>query len=195
MNNQNHIENVIHRTYNILQRVYEYQQEKNPIENVVDTGSRILFPKYRNGKTRFSEQELRFIFIEQLNIEIEECNWDVYYSVETPTQYRYKFKDEETPQVFKRENKGQSAQFDLVIHDNRFNRIALIEFKANNASIAHHDKDFLKLQEEGTDSVMKYFLEVVKSSNAGTINSLNEKKSAYSGVFKCWSCSEKKYII
>lgn len=195
MNNQEHIENVIKRSYDILQKVYELQQENAPRKNIQDSGSRILFPTYRNGNTRFSEQELRFIFVEQLNIEITEHKWDVFYSVETPTKYRYKFKDEITPQVYKDENKGQSAQFDLVIHDNRFNRIALIEFKANNASIAHHDKDFLKLKEEGSDSVMTYFLEVVKSSDAGTIDSLKEKKTAYSGVFKCWSCSEKKYII
>lgn len=195
MNNQEHIENVIKRSYDILQKVYELQQENAPRKNIQDSGSRILFPTYRNGNTRFSEQELRFIFVEQLNIEIAEHKWDVFYSVETPTKYRYKFKDEITPQVYKDENKGQSAQFDLVIHDNRFNRIALIEFKANNASIAHHDKDFLKLKEEGSDSVMTYFLEVVKSSDAGTVDSLKEKKTAYSGVFKCWSCSEKKYII
>lgn len=195
MTNQEHIENVIKRTYNILQNVYELQQENAPEKNIRHSGSRILFPKYRNGATRFSEQELRFIFVEQLNIEIKEHKWDVYYSVETPTEYRYKIKDEITPQVYKDEDKGQSAQFDLVIHDNIFNRIVLIEFKANNASIAHHDKDFKKLEEEGSDTVMTYFLEAVKSSDAGTVASLNKKKSAFSGVFKCWSCSEKKYII
>ena len=195
MNNREHIENIINRSYNILQKVYENQQEKTAVKIVPDNGSRILFPKYRNGETRFSEQELRIIFIEQLNIEIKEHKWDVYYSVETPTQYRYKFKGEETPLVFKDEKKGRSAQFDLVIHDNKFNRIALIEFKANNASVAHHNKDFLKLEEEGSNSVFTYFLEVVKSSDAGTKNSLNQKISTYTGVFRCWSCSEKKYII
>ena len=183
MNNREHIENIINRSYNILQKVYEKQQEKTAVKIVPDNGSRILFPKYRNGETRFSE------------LEIKEHKWDVYYSVETPTQYRYKFKGEETPLVFKDEKKGQSAQFDLVIHDNKFNRIALIEFKANNASVAHHNKDFLKLEEEGSNSVFTYFLEVVKSSDAGTKNSLNQKISTYTGVFRCWSCSEKKYII
>lgn len=195
MGNKEHIENVINRSYNILQRVYEQQQENMGGNKAIDSNSRILFPAYRKGKTRFSEQELKFIFVEQLNIEISEYNWDVYYSVETPTKYRYKFKDEERPKVYKEENKGQSAQFDLVIHDNRFNRIALIEFKANNASIAHHQKDFLKLQEEGSDSILTYFLEVVKSSNKDTIENIKKKISTYKGVFRCWSCSDGKYII
>ena len=197
MNNKEHIENVIKRSYDILQTVYEQPKENGNVtdkNNIQDSGSRILLPKYRTGKTRFSEQELRFIFVEQLNIEIKEHNWDVFYSVETPTSFRYIFKGG-TPKVFKDEEDGKSAQFDLVIHDNKFNRIALIEFKANNASVAHHEKDFLKLKEEGSDTVMTYFLEVVKSSDAATVDSLKEKKTTYSGVFKCWSCSEKKYII
>jgi len=195
MGNQEHIENVIRRSFNILQKVYEQQQEIMGGETVFDSNSRILFPKYRSGGTRFSEQELKFIFVEQLNIEISENNWDVYYSVETPTKYRYKFKGEKTPIVYKEENKGQSAQFDLVIHDNKFNRIALIEFKANNAPISHHQKDFLKLQEEGSENTLTYFLEVVKSSDIRTINNLKEKSSEYKGVFRCWSCSEGKFII
>lgn len=195
MGNQEHIENVIHRSFNILQKVYEQQKEIMGGKTVVDSNSRILFPKYRSGKTRFCEQELKFIFVEQLNLEISEHHWDVYYSVETPTKFRYKFKDEEKPKVYKEENEGKSAQFDLVIHDNKYNRIALIEFKANNAPIFHHQKDFLKLQAEGSDNILTYFLEVVKSSDKGTINNLKKKSSEYKGVFRCWSCSEGKFII
>ena len=68
MGNQEHIENVIRRSFNILQKVYEQQQEIMGGETVFDSNSRILFPKYRSGETRFSEQELKFIFVEQLNI-------------------------------------------------------------------------------------------------------------------------------
>ena len=80
MNNKEHIENVIKRSYDILQTVYEQQKENGNVtdkNNIQDSGSRILFPKYRTGKTRFSEQELRFIFVEQLNIEIR-CLYYIY---------------------------------------------------------------------------------------------------------------------
>lgn len=193
---QRHIENVIETTYKIIQSVYENQQENNPPKtNMTAPQSRIIFPKYRNGKTRFSEQELRFVFVEQLNKEISK-GWNVYYSIETPTSKKYKFKDEKKPIVINDNDKGgQSAQFDLVIHDSNYNRIALIEFKANNASVEHHEKDFFKLSNEGSNKVLTYFLEIVKSSDNGTSNNLLEKKRNFRGNFRCWSCEKKGYII
>lgn len=51
------------------------------------------FPKYsgryRNGETRISEQELRFIFVEQFNKYCKNNSWNAYYSVETPTEEKY----------------------------------------------------------------------------------------------------------
>ncbi len=172
-----HIENVISRTYKIIQSVYEHQKEAEGRKSgAPEPLSRIIYPQYRKeGCTRFSEQELRFVFVEQLNKEIQD-GWDVYYSVETPTKKRYKFKDEEHPKVFDENEKGgQSAQFDLVIHDNKYQRIALIEFKANNSPAKDHEKDFVKLNSEGSDTILTYFLEIVKSSDGGTTNNLKEK--------------------
>ena len=196
MTHQEHIENVIRRTYNIVQAVFEKQQEICPVkDNMPNSGSRIIFPKYRKNVTRFSEQKLRFVFVEQLNREIA-SGWDVYYSVETPTRYKYKFKNETHPVVIRDNSKeGQSAQFDLVIHNNIFERIILIEFKANNASVQHHEKDFLKLESEGDNDILTYFLEIVKSSDKGTSESLLEKCNTYKGHFLCWSCSQKDFII
>lgn len=196
MSTKEHIEQIIERTYEIVQSVYVNQQENNcNLSETYVPRSRIIFPKYRSGETRFSEQELRFVFVEQLNEEIRQ-GWDVYYSVETPTNKKYKFKDEPTPKVFEANEKGgQSAQFDLVIHDSSFNRIALIEFKANNATKEHHDKDFLKLKEEGSADTLTYFLEIVKSSDSGTSNSIQDKKKDFGGGFKCWSCSKGGYLI
>ena len=59
----------------------------------------------------------------------------------------------------------------------------------------HHDKDFLKLKEEGSADTLTYFLEIVKSSNSGTSNSIQDKKKNFGGVFKCWSCSKGGYLI
>ena len=197
METKEHIERIIRNTYEIIQSVFEHQKEADGPKSVADEPlSRIIYPQYRKeGCTRFSEQELRFVFVEQLNKEIHD-GWDVYYSVETPTKNRYKFKDEEHPKVIKEnEEGGQSAQFDLVIHDNKFQRIALIEFKANNTLTKHHEKDFVKLNSEGSDTVLTYFLEIVKSSDEGTISNLEEKKQSFNGEFRCWSCSERDYII
>ena len=196
METKKHIERIICNTYEIIQSVYENQKEAEGRKtDAPKPQSRIIFPQYRKkGKTRFSEQELRFVFVEQLNKEIDN-GWDVYYSIETPTRERYKFKDVEYPKVCKEGEEGMSAQFDLVIHDNNYQRIALIEFKANNTLAKHHEKDFVKLNEEGSENVLTYFLEIVKSSDDNTIGSLEKKKESYKGDFRCWSCSEKRFII
>lgn len=198
METKEHIERIICNTYEIIQSVYENQKEaEGRKSDAPKPQSRIIYPKYRNNKTRFSEQELRFIFVEQLNKEISEGEgWDVYYSIETPTTKRYKFKDEEYPKVYgENEKGGQSAQFDLVIHNNKYQRIALIEFKANNTLAMHHEKDFVKLNEEGSENVLTYFLEIVKSSDNNTIGSLEKKKESYKGEFRCWSCGKNRFII
>lgn len=197
METKEHIERIISRTFEIVQSVYDNQKEaEGRKDGAPIPRSRIIYPKYRKeNKTRFSEQELRFVFVEQLNEEISN-GWDVYYSIETPTIKRYKFKGEKEPKVYgENEKGGQSAQFDLVIHNNKFQRIALIEFKANNTLAQHHKKDFIKLNEEGLNDILTYFLEIVKSSDIKTINSLTNKKESFNGVFRCWSCSEGNYII
>ncbi len=211
MENKEHIEAIINRTFEVIQKVYKNQREIEPSSNEF-IGSHIIFPQKREEDvknqqeiTRVSEQELKQIFIEQLNLEICKGNWNVYYSVETPTKDIYRFSDVEKPLYGKeieeknkeRERngmpllKGQSANFDIVIHDGNFNRIALIEFKANNASEKDHAKDFKKLnnQEEGDDSVLRFFIEIVKSADKGTIESLHNKvQDCIKGkniIFKC----------
>lgn len=177
---QNHIENVIKNTFSIIQKVYEYQQEIfNGPKGI--PGSRIIFPKYRKDETRISEQELKQVFIEQLSKEIENEDWNVYYSVETPTPQEFCFSGVS----------ARSANFDLVIHDNNFKRIALIEFKANNADKNNHDKDFEKLnnQEEKDGSVLTYFIEIVKNTNSGTFSNLHGKIEGNEDIFRCCSLS------
>lgn len=194
-----HIEAIIKNSFSILKEVFKCQQEKDKGKKLMEkTGSRIIYPEYRDGTTRFSEQELRFVFVEQLNREIAN-GWDVYYSVETPTRERYNFQDKDGPKaVTEKEKGGQSAQFDLVIHDNKFNRIALIEFKANNPSEAQHKKDYCKLNKEGstdkeecsTDDVLTYFIEVVKNRNKRTEKSINKKKEGFKGKFDWTAINE-----
>lgn len=181
-----HIENVINRTFEIIKDVYSNQQEKNDQnDSRKKTESRILFPRNCNNKdgkekieTRVSEQELRFIFVEQLNKEIGEDgeNWDVYYSVETPTKGDYLFKEDYPRQEDK---DGQSANFDLVIHDSNFRRIALIEFKANNPDIHDYQKDIVKLTNEDEKGALRYFIQILENTQEGskrnTLKSIEEK--------------------
>ncbi len=193
-----HIENVISRTFKIIKNVYDNQQEKNGLK-VAGNGSRIIFPKKRTGKkgkdeTRISEQELRFIFVEQLNKEIGvkdngKPNWDVYYSVETPTMHGYKGFKNGRPKVD--DENGQSGNIDLTIHDNQGNRICLIEFKALNPKKADYQKDFFKLEneDEKKENLFRYFIQIVENVNSRTMNNIGRKigKENYVHVlYKCY---------
>ena len=186
MTNKDHIESVINRTFKIIQEVYDNQQELNGIKGK-GSGSRIIFPMKRGTETRISEQELRFIFVEQLNKEIEGM-WDIYYSVETPTMDTYYFKGDNPG----RKDDGQSANFDLVIHDSNFKRIALIEFKANNPVEHEYKKDFSKLNNEKEgDGLLRYFIEIVKTFDNGTCKNIHEKIQGNESIFLCYSLDGK----
>ena len=189
------IEEVIKDTFVALQDAYLYQQEASPKLNSAKRQclSRMVFPQKRNDTTRISEQELRFLFVEQLNKKIGK-DWDVFYAVETPTKDSYKgFKKGQDP---KQDNKGRSGEFDLVVFNNQLKRIALIEFKANNASEHEHNKDFVKLDNinEGDDNVLRYFIEIVKSFDKGTLSSLYQKITEHKSIFRCYSLNEGKEI-
>ncbi len=189
------IEEIIRNTFNAIQDSFNYQKESSP--NLNDPKrqklSRIVFPRKRKEPIRVSEQELRFIFVEQLNKRIAE-GWDVYYSVETPTKDRYSgFKNVKNAQP-KQDPQGRSGEFDLVIFNNRLERIALIEFKANNASDHEHLKDFVKLNNPNEGKNLRYFIEIVNSYDDGTLSSLNSKTKDYEFMFRCWSLDKGKDI-
>lgn len=193
-----HIKTIIDCTFKIIKNVYDYQQEISE-RTKGDFGSHIIFPKKRQEEaietkqdiTRVSEQELKQIFIEQLNKEIEK-GWDVYYSVETPTEKKYRFKGKDKPE---QDESGRSANFDLVIHNNKFERIALIEFKANNPKPNDYLKDLVKLNEENYEGkVLRYFIQIVRNSNDRTKDNLQEKMKGYKDIYWCYSL-EKGEII
>ena len=78
------------------------------------TSSQLIFPKYRNKTVRYSEQELKQIFLK--NVE-EDKNY--FYSIETPTEYGYRFKDSKNLEVDKNHKKGehQAARFDISLYN------------------------------------------------------------------------------
>ena len=84
-----HIDVIIENTFNTISEVYRTQMENQKIGTYNNNSSRIIFPLKRESKDkkeefRISEQELRFVFVEEFNKYCSK-NWDAYYSVETPT--------------------------------------------------------------------------------------------------------------
>lgn len=183
-NLKENVEIIIEQTLGLLKEVYNNNREdkavKNDYSNKINLqGSRLVFPKYSNKEeVRVSEQELRFAFVETFNHYCNEKKINLFYSVETPTMDNYSGFAIKNPGCDKN---GRSAMFDLVIYDEYLKRRCLIEFKAKNADEKDHKKDFIKLNnpnEGGKDEVLRYFIEILQSSNDGTYKSLNKKINA-----------------
>jgi hypothetical protein len=212
------IEEITRRSFKVIKKVYAFQREAEPQnkENLPEIGSRILFPKYSehrkpsekdrtkpSEKDRISEQELRFIFVEQLNKYADENNIDLYYSVETPTSKSYVFnEDNGGPKVVASEGEGVSARIDLAImakDAGNFKRIALIEFKAHNPDVNDYRKDICKLiNEEWEDNpdCLKYFIQVINVKNEQrTWNNIENKKITAIDNLKEEDKKENEYSI
>lgn len=143
------IENIIQACLTELSKIANEEDKDNSNQQ----SSKLIFPQYLNGKhqkqKRVSEQEVRLLFIRELEI-FESIESKFYYSIETPTRERYKFSDknyvksDNNNKKFKPEiGKGQSASFDLTIYNDKFERVNFIEFKNDNVDTV--EKDFLKL--------------------------------------------------
>ena len=119
---------------------------------------RLVFPIKRDGKKRVSEQEIRFLFIQEIQDKSV-----FHYSVEVPTKEKYKFLG----------LNDRSASFDVCLYENR-KRKHLIEFKALNPKQSSYSKDFEKLINDETDLV-NYFIQVIESTDKGTIPNIENK--------------------
>jgi hypothetical protein len=111
---------------------------------------KLLFPVYRGGGLRVSEQEARFAFVEAL------ATGPLTYSVETPTSKMYQFTGKSP----------LSAQTDLAIHDEAGARICNVEFKAKGVSPSAEKhfpiyKDLQKLMREPLWGLWFHLLERV----------------------------------
>ena len=117
---------------------------------------KLMFPEYRGGSVRVSEQEARFALVEAL------CQGSLMYSVESPTIKRYQFTGKSL----------LSAQTDLAIHDSTGARICNVEFKAKGVSPSAKKhfaiyKDLQKLLREPRWGLWFHLFEAVSNS---TIN-------------------------
>lgn len=189
------IAEVLDRTFQVLDKCYVYNDEATGKANLQASGSRLIFPCYsktfRNGNRRISEQELRFVFIEQFNQYCDETGWNAYYSVETPTEWKYRFSGEAKPHKTE-DNDGQSAMVDVCIHDNQGSRVCLIEFKAGNPEAFCYIKDLVKLQEEGQ---LGFFVQLLEKQNSATWPSIIGKiESDLNGInYVCHTFGPLKY--
>ena len=192
------INSIVDETFKVLKMVYQNQKEGKPcrIDNLDSRiDSRIVFPRYstlyRDGETRISEQELRFAFVEQFNKNNDVKEHNLFYSVETPTELKYSFKDKTNP---KPDANGQSAMVDLAIHNENYERIALIEFKALNPDEFCYKKDFCKLtaEWENDERLTTFFVMILKYSDKGTEISVKKKMSAKHDHthFRCYDLSK-----
>jgi len=150
MENNKSIEKLIENSLKELSRI----GDENAIQQ--DAESRLLFPKYRNGDKRVSEQELRFLLAREL-----ENQKKYYYSVETPTEDKYSFEGDSS----------LSARIDLSLHDSNGKRLNLIEFKYKNVDVKN---DFLKLLCD-LETDLNYFVQFVDNNNKDTIPSIENK--------------------
>jgi hypothetical protein len=136
------------------------------VENISQDNNykhKIVFPKYRNGERRVSEQEIKQLFIKRI-----ENDDSFLYSVETPTDRLYGFSGEGE----------RSANFDLCLYDKSGKRKHLIEFKAHNAEYRNIYKDFKKLLydvADGENGLSNYFIHVLENTNKRTIENIKNK--------------------
>lgn len=175
----NYVMCILQKTFDALDDAYENNLEGQK----TNANSHLIFPTYsgKNRKHRVSEQELRFEFIYQFlkSQEGDEENTPkLYYSIETPTGEKYRFSgssdSSEYPKVINNSEKGESAQFDVVLFNEKAQRVCLIEFKAKNPSDKSYEKDLLKLNTEREDKVC-FFVQLLTSFNDETKNSINKK--------------------
>ncbi|MFP9098443.1 hypothetical protein ACLI09_05255 [Flavobacterium sp. RHBU_24] len=168
MNKDSCAVNILELSKKVLHRLAKMDFEKRE----GNSDEKLIFPsKFQaNGEEdeRISEQELRFIFVE----EFRNAYPNLYYSIETPTKKKYKLakntKDHKTED-------GRSASHDLSIYkrdSNKYSRILNIEFKYKNSSEQYTSKDILKLIYEDQDAA---FIYLVKNTSKRTLPSMFEK--------------------
>ncbi len=162
---QDLIDEVVMRTFKTMTNLYKKTGK-------VDT--LLIFPDYTRGgqagNTRVSEQELRQLFIEELTHYVKEHGVELHYSVESPTEDGYCFKEDQPHRC----DDGRAGRFDLIIWEDK--KVALIEFKSATAEEQEYLKDLCKLTNEieGSSDVLRYFINIFEGANAKTVNRVKE---------------------
>lgn len=170
------IKKVIEKSFEILKELKKtgFSKETKLIIPVYQNNKRKDFNSDNQNRVRVSEQELRFVFIEQLNKFLPE---GYFYSIETPTKCPYKFSENHKNCKLVR-NEGKSGNFDLTIQNEKKQIVAIIEFKSKSTSPHSYAKDLCKLwnKEEGLgDGTLRYFINVFETMEKQTRNRFVQK--------------------
>lgn len=169
----NKIENLIKETLRDIKHLYDGK----------DIESKIIFPNYSDDEPRYSEQELKCVFIKKLE------SLGFYFSVETPSKYKYRFVDNDEPRVLLKEEETkeifQSSMIDLSLYDKGKNLISHIEFKHGQCPVFPVQKDLLKLLCESNTTENNYFVHYLDKSDSGTKKTIFKKyKTAIKNIFE-----------
>lgn len=174
---------IIKKTFETIDNIYKNRDK----EKKLSEGSRLIFPKYSNlnktnqNQVRVSEQELRFVFIETFSKYCDVNHLEYYYSIETPSQYKYVFSEKiesgkSLPRIAeKNDDSSVSARFDMAIHNKDRIIVALIEFKNNESDPGKYEKDFIKLHAEKKDRIC-LFIDLIEASDSGTLENGIKKR-------------------
>jgi len=155
----------------VLTRLHAMDYEKDRSVSC----ERLIFPnksQAKGNRKRISEQELRLLFIE----EFKASTSDLRYSIETPTEKKYKFGASLDRIICDKD--GQSALVDMCVFERGeqdCRRILNIEFKHKNSAIKNIGKDVLKLICENQNGV---FIQLLNNTNRDTLCNNNK-----TGVF------------
>ena len=206
MSNYNDIETMmeilVKRTEKIVNEAYSCHKEGKSTR--VSKMTSVVFPLYstdeedkkvnKKNKTRISEQELRFAFVQVFQEYKCKHHTNYLYGIEVPTKDKYLFtieeeeEDENGNKKKKRKYKpridkenGRSGSFDMVIFNEKLERVCLIEFKYNHPEKGSFAKDFLKLANlaEGEEKIKRYFIHLMKDKAS---DEENIKKNARDGL-------------
>ena len=123
------------------------------------TSPRVVFPVFRGGNARISEQEARVLCCTLLNAT------EFYYAVEAPTVQTYS----------QRGKSKLSARTDLALYTNSttaLKRVMNVEFKAKNPPQREFNKDIEKLIREDLSGNWFHLLD---NENSGTLPSIARK--------------------
>ena len=184
--------NIVQICENVLDRLSKMDYERKGGTSL----ERLIFPNtYPSEKTskieldkyfRISEQELRFLFVEEFI-----KNTKLFYSVETPTKSKYRFGKEF--ESIKIDTSGRSTSIDMSIFlksSINYERIFNIEFKYDNVPLFNFGKDVLKLMNEEQSGA---FILLLKNTNKGTfINDSKTSEGVFDKLFK--SFTNKNFI-
>lgn len=170
--------NIIDLSKNVLIRLSEMDNETKGGYST----EQLIFPQkaQANGTkliNRISEQELRLLFIEEFKKDFNH----LFYSVETPTEEKYKFGENYKSIVQNVNIRKTSASLDMCIFErisDNYKRILNIEFKHKKCNDKNIGKDILKLLRESQDGA---FIHLLNNTDRGTF--CNKGKTGIFDIF------------